>query len=137
MAKRRKVTGKELIEKLSKDWLERDGESFVKIRTKGRLGWEESLREGTPYSSYLLDSPSMDELIKRAYALARNTISAMDIPSKVTVRLGGGGSCTEGRNVTLRPTTSMTMLWLLGRSWISSSGSQPTREATCCTRSSL
>ena len=33
----------ELIEKLSKDWLERDGESFVKIRTEGRLGWEESL----------------------------------------------------------------------------------------------
>lgn len=99
MAKRRKATGKELIEKLSKDWLERDGESFVKIRTRGRLGWEESLKEGTPYSSYLLDSPSMEELIKRAYALARNTISAMDIPSKVTVRLGSGGSCTEGRNV--------------------------------------
>lgn len=99
MSKRRKATGKELIEKLSKDWLERDGESFVKIRTKGRLGWEESLKEGTPYSSYLLESPSMEELIKRAYALARNTISAMDIPSKVTVRLGGGGSCTEGRNV--------------------------------------
>ena len=99
MAKTRKATGKELIEKLSKDWLERDGESFVKIRTKGRLGWEESLKEGTPYSSYLLESPSMEELIKRAYALARNTISAMDIPSKVTVRLGGGGSCTEGRNV--------------------------------------
>ena len=99
MAKRRKATGKELIEKLSKDWLERDGESFVKIRTRGRLGWEESLKEGTPYSSYLLESPSMEELIKRAYALARNTISAMDIPSKVTVRLSGGGSCTEGRNV--------------------------------------
>lgn len=99
MEKRRKATGKELIEKLSKDWLERDGESFVKIRTKRRLGWEESLKEGTPYSSYLLESPSMEELIKRAYALARNTISAMDIPSKVTVRLGGGGSCTEGRNV--------------------------------------
>lgn len=91
MAKTRKPTGSELIEKLSKDWLERDGDSFVKIRTKGRLGWEESLKEGTPYSSYLLESPSMEELIKRAYALARNTISAMDIPSKVTVRLGGGG----------------------------------------------
>lgn len=99
MAKTRKPTGSELIEKLSKDWLERDGDSFVKIRTRGRLGWEESLKEGTPYSSYLLESPSMEELIKRAYALARNTISAMDIPSKVTVRLGGGGSCTEGRNV--------------------------------------
>lgn len=99
MAKTRKPTGSELIEKLSKDWLERDGDSFVKIRTKGRLGWEGSLKEGTPYSSYLLESPSMEELIKRAYALARNTISAMDIPSKVTVRLGGGGSCTEGRNV--------------------------------------
>lgn len=99
MAKTRKPTRSELIEKLSKDWLERNGDSFVKIRTKGRLGWEGSLKEGTPYSSYLLESPSMEELIKRAYALARNTISAMDIPSKVTVRLGGGGSCTEGRNV--------------------------------------
>ena len=93
------MTGSELIRKLSKDWLERDGESFVRIRTRGRLGWEESLKEGTPYSSYLLESPSMEELIRRAYALASNTISAMDIPSKVTVRLGGGGSCTEGRNV--------------------------------------
>ena len=93
------MTGSELIRKLSKDWLERHGESFVRIRSRGRLGWEESLKEGTPYSSYLLESPSMEELIRRAYALASNTISAMDIPSKVTVRLGGGGSCTEGRNV--------------------------------------
>ena len=89
----------ELIEKLSKDWLERDGESFVKIRTEGRLGWEESLKEGTPYSSYLLDSPGLDELIRRSYPLAKQTISAMDIPFKVNVRLGSGTSCTEGRNV--------------------------------------
>ena len=86
-AKTAAMSESELIEKLSKDWLERDGESFVKIRTEGRLGWEESLKEGTPYSSYLLDSPGLDELIRRSYPLAKQTISAMDIPFKVNVRL--------------------------------------------------
>ena len=93
------MTDSELIEKLSKDWIERDGDSFVRIRKTGRLGWETTLEKGTPYSSYLLDSPTMEELIQRAYPMARQTISAMDTPFKVNVKLSDTRSCTEAKNV--------------------------------------
>lgn len=93
------MTDSELIEKLSKDWIERDGDSFVRIRKTGRLGWETTLEKGTPYSSYLLDSPTMEGLIQRAYPMARQTISAMDTPFKVNVKLSDTRSCTEAKNV--------------------------------------
>lgn len=96
---RTSTTDSELIEKLSKDWIERDGDSFVRIRKTGRLGWERALEKGTPYSSYLLDSPSQEELIQRAYPMAKQTISAMDTPFKVNVKLSDTRSCTEAKNV--------------------------------------
>ena len=98
-ARKNPMTDSELIEKLSKDWIERDGDSFVRIRKTGRLGWETTLKKGTPYSSYLLDSPAMEELIQRAYPMARQTISAMDTPFKVNVKLSDTRSCTEAKNV--------------------------------------
>lgn len=93
------MSDSELIEKLSKDWIERDGDSFVRIRKTGRLGWEETLEKGTPYSSYLLGSPTMEDLIQRAYPMAKQTISAMDTPFKVNVKLSESRSCTEAKNV--------------------------------------
>lgn len=93
------MTDKELIETLSRDWIERDGDSFVHIRKTGRLGWEQTLAKGTPYSSYLLGSPTQQDLIERAYPLAKQTISAMDTPFRVGVRLSADRSCTEGKNV--------------------------------------
>lgn len=98
-ARKNPMTDSELIEKLSKDWIERDGDSFVRIRKTGRLGWETTLEKGTPYSSYLLDSPTMEGLIQRAYPMARQTISAMDTPFKVNVKLSDTRSCTEAKNV--------------------------------------
>ena len=92
-------TRKEIIEQLSKDWLERDHGTFVKIKKEGRLGWEKALEENSPYSSYLINSPSKKELIKRAYPLAKQTISAMNIPSKVSVKLAHGSSHTDGKEV--------------------------------------
>lgn len=97
--KKKSMTNKELIEVLSKDWIERDGDSFVHIRKTGRLGWEKTLEKGTPYSSYLLDSPSMEDLIQRAYPMAKQTICAMDTPFKVNVKLSESCSCTEAKNV--------------------------------------
>lgn len=97
--KKKSMTDKELIEALSKDWIERDGDSFVRIRRTGRIGWEETLEEGTPYSSYLLESPSQEELIQRAYPMAKQTILAMDTPFKVNVKLSDSRSCTEAKNV--------------------------------------
>ena len=94
-----KMTDGEIIETLSRDWIERDGENFVRIRKTGRLGWENTLEKGTPYSSYLLGTPTMEELIRRAYPLAKQTISAMDVPFKVDVKISDTRSCTESRNV--------------------------------------
>ena len=48
------------IQTLKEDFLDRDQTTFVKIRRTGRLGWESSIPEGTPYSDYML-SPASDE----------------------------------------------------------------------------
>ena len=48
------------IQTLKEDFLDRDQTTFVKIRRTGRLGWESSIQEGTPYSDYML-SPASDE----------------------------------------------------------------------------
>ena len=65
-----KSYGKGSIMKLGddkvEDWLERDGETFVHIRKKGRLGWEKTLEAEDSYSSYLSDSLTQEELIKNS-----------------------------------------------------------------------
>ena len=43
---------------LRKDFLDRDQMTFVKIRRKGRLGWETLIPEGKPISDYLITLPS-------------------------------------------------------------------------------
>lgn len=90
-----------IIDGLLDDWFERDGETFLKIRKKGRLGWEEFLEEGEAYSAYLLEAPTQEDLIKRAYSLAKDMITVMDPPFKVNVRIttGLGDSYTTGKDV--------------------------------------
>lgn len=88
------------IDELMDDWFERDGETYTKIRKKGRLGWEKELEEGESYSAYLLEAPTQEDLIKRAYTLARETIVVMDPPFKVNVRITTGDSSgTDGKTV--------------------------------------
>ena len=71
------------IQTLKEDFLDRDQTTFVKIRRTGRLGWESSIPEGTPYSDYML-SPALDEeLIKNSYRLAEDMIKVIDTPFKV------------------------------------------------------
>ena len=41
-----------VIDDLLDDWFERDGETFLKIRKRGRIGWEKTLEEGDAYSAY-------------------------------------------------------------------------------------
>lgn len=79
-----------VIDDLLDDWFERDGETFLKIRKKGRLGWEKTLEEGEAYSAYLLEAPTQEDLIKRAYTLAKEMIVVMDPPFKVNVRITKG-----------------------------------------------
>lgn len=91
-----------VIDDLMEDWFTRDGETFLKIRKKGRIGWEKTLEEGDSYSSYLLEAPTQEDLIKRAYTLAKEMIVVMDPPFKVSVKITtgvGGGSYTDGKVV--------------------------------------
>ena len=60
----------EKMQMLKEDFLDRDQTTFVKIRRTGRLGWESSIPEGTPYSDYILAPASDEELIKNSYHLA-------------------------------------------------------------------
>lgn len=90
-----------VIDELLDDWFERDGETFLKIRKKGRIGWEKTLEDGEAYSAYLLEAPTQEDLIKRAYTLAKEMIVVMDPPFKVNVKIttGTSGSFTTGKTV--------------------------------------
>ena len=91
-----------VIDNLLDDWFERDGETFLRIRKTSRIGWESTLEEGDSYSAYFLEAPTQEDLIKRAYTLAKETLVVMDSPFKVNVKITtglGGSSYTEGKTV--------------------------------------
>ena len=73
-----KMSLEQKIQTLKEDFLDRDQTTFVKIRRTGRLGWESSIPEGTPYSDYMLSPASDEELIKNSYRLAEDMIKVMD-----------------------------------------------------------
>ena len=89
----------EKIQMLKEDFLDRDQTTFVKIRRTGRLGWESSIPEGTPYSDYILSPVSDEELLKNSYRLAEDMIKVMDTPFKVRVRISPDSSRTDGKTV--------------------------------------
>lgn len=93
------LTLQQRMEILTRDFLERDGNSFVKIRRTGRLGWEDTLPHDGAYSSYILESCSQEELISRAYQLACNMITVMDSDRKVTVKITSDQSATDSNVV--------------------------------------
>lgn len=97
-----------VIDELLDDWFDRDGETFTHKRKVGRIGWEKTLEAGDSYSAYLLEAPTQEDLIKRAYSLAKDTIVSMNTPYKVTIKITnsfGGTSGTDGKVVYLN--TSM------------------------------
>lgn len=79
------------IEELMHDWFERDGETFIRISDKDRVGWEETLDAGADYSSYILESPTQEDLIRRGYTLASEMLVAMNLPKKVHLRISSSG----------------------------------------------
>ena len=89
----------EKIDILTKDFLERDGDTFVRIRKSGRLGWESTLPEDGAYSEYMLHPESQEDLIKNAYRLAGEMITVMDSPFKVDIRITPDSSCTNSNTV--------------------------------------
>lgn len=81
------------------DFLGRDA-SFVHQRKTGRLGWETVLPEGESFSSFVIDTSNEEAVLKKAYRIARETLSAMDIPCKVSIRINNTETnCTDFKNV--------------------------------------
>ena len=90
-----------MIASLRKDFLDRDQDTFVRIRRTGRLGWETLVPAGGSYSDVLRDCRWEGDIIKEAYGMARDYIVAMDTPYRVTLRLSQEANCTDSRVVYL------------------------------------
>jgi len=91
----------EKINALKCDFLDRDQDSYVKIRRSGRLGWESLIPAGGNYSDLLRDCRGTGDVIKEAYGMARDYIVAMDTPYRVTLRLSPEMNCTDSKVVYL------------------------------------
>ena len=87
------------MEVLTKDFLERDGDHFVRIRKSGRLGWESTLPEDGAYSEYMLHPDTQEDLIRNAYKVASDMITVMDAPFKVNIAITPDSSCTDAQTV--------------------------------------
>ena len=95
------LTKEQKTEALQKDFLDRDQDSFVKIRRTGRLGWESLIPSGGNYSDLLRDCSGESDVVKEAYGMARDYIVAMDTPYRVTLRLSPEANCTDSKVVYL------------------------------------
>lgn len=95
------LTKTEKLDAISKDFLDRDQDSYVKIRRTGRLGWESLIPIGGNYSDMLRDCRSEGDVVKEAYSMARDYIVAMDTPFRVTLRLSPEMNCTDSKVVYL------------------------------------
>ena len=93
------MTPEEKLALLTKDFLERDGDHFVRIRKDGRLGWEDTLPVDSAYSAVIVNPRNDEDLVKTAYRLASQMIVAMDAPFKVSVRIDATRSCTDSQSV--------------------------------------
>ncbi len=95
------MTREEKILAIRRDFLERDQQTFVRIRQSGRLGWESLIPEGGNYSDIIRDTSSQKDIIQQAYDMARDYIIAMDTPYKVTLRLSPKENYTDSKVVYL------------------------------------
>ena len=93
------MTASQKMEVLTKDFLERDGDTFVRIRKSGRLGWESTLPQDGAYSEYMLHPESQEDLIRNAYRMASDMITVMDSPFKVNISITPESSCTDAKTV--------------------------------------
>ena len=95
-----KMTSNERLEALKEDFLERDGESYVFISKGPRAGWESLLKEGESLTDFNVATSGM-ELLKKAYALAQMSVSAMLEGRRMRIQIipESNQSFTNGKTV--------------------------------------
>lgn len=77
---------------------DRDGH-FVKIRTTGRLGWEDLLPEDGAYSSMILSPKDDEDLLKNAVRIARQVLVSMNPGRPLRLFVHPDTSMTNGHKV--------------------------------------
>jgi len=95
----RKQLTKAQLASIMADWFDRDGKTFVKIPSEARKKWIKNMGTKSVYSEYILKSPTVKQLFRRAYSLAKDTLIAMMLPVKVRLIVGKQQSCTDGVNL--------------------------------------
>ena len=98
------LTVEEMVKTIKSDFLDRDSETFVKIRTDNRIGWEALIPRGEDLSDVvtgLSGQESKTDFIKGCYSAARDCIIAMDTPYKVSLELTNETNATDARKVYL------------------------------------
>lgn len=93
------LTQQDKLNILTKDFLERDGDTFIKVRRTDRLGWESTIPSDGAYSTAVTNAATKEDALKEAYRLACDMITVMDFKDKVTVKICPNESSTNGRNV--------------------------------------
>lgn len=93
------MTIEEKVALLEKDFLERDGKTYVRIRTTDRLGWEDTLPKDSAYSSVILNPATPRDLYKNALNIARNMVISMGHPYKVTVKVDTERNATDSHTL--------------------------------------
>lgn len=102
---RKNTLSNEELEDLLKDWFDRDGTTYTHVGRDAKLLWTEMLDESAPYSEYVLASPTEKDLLIRSYPLAKDMLTAMNLPKKVRLRLSpADDSYTDGSTVVVSTT---------------------------------
>lgn len=87
------------IDILTKDWIQRDGNTFTYIRRTDRLGWERIIPDESAYSSAIMNCKNSEELFRRSMKYAQNMLAIMRIPHKVKIILTQEDSSTDYKKV--------------------------------------
>lgn len=93
------MTTEEKVQELSHDFLERDGDKYIKVRRTNRLGWESVRPVKAIYAEHITNTENKELFIKNAYRLASDMLTAMDLPSRVKIQLSPKDSYTDGGTV--------------------------------------
>lgn len=95
------MTREEKIQELKKDFLAREGKNYTSATRDGRLGWEKKLRPGESYSSVIAMVNSTEELHRMAYNHAKDMITAMGTPFRVSLSFHESESFTDSKVVAI------------------------------------